>query len=228
MASIMKLFGRLFFALLMVGGVISCGENSALKEETLYLKKENKGWLAADSLGYNFILVSNHGIAQSFVLSSENYEFNKSWGSFLGVNTDMTYSEYHYQAYSSNYGVSYSSSLTAGFKPFGDDFYVELDRVGFAYDFKFKTLSRITANFGYKSKLMTDKGYETQGEEIYSAVEILSTYSTQQNTYDTVLYFRLNDFKEQWNDFTVTDIYIAKNTGLIKYKLNSGVAFERE
>jgi hypothetical protein len=228
MENIMKLFSRLFIVFGIITSLISCGEESALKEETIYFQKENKGWINNDSLGYNFVLIDNNGISQSFTMNRNNYEFSNSWGSFLGVNTDMTHTEYHYQAYTSNYGVSYSLSLTAGFKPFGDDLYIDLDRIGFAYDFKFQTISRLNTDFGIKSKLMTDEGYELQGEDIFSTAEILDSYSTNLHNYDTVLHFQLEDYKDNWDDFTVTDIYIAKNNGLIKYELNNGITYERK
>lgn len=228
MGSIMKLFGRLLLAFVVVISLFSCGEDSALKEETIYFQDENKGWITSDSLGFNFIIVDNNGISQSFTMNRDNYEFSKSWGSFLGVNTDMTNAEYHYQAYTSNYGITYSISLTAGFEPFGDDLFVELDGIGFAYDFKFNTISRLYTDFGIKSKLMTDKGYELQGEDIFSKVRFIDTYSTNLDTFENVLHFQLNDFTGNWDDFTVTNIYVAKNIGLIRYELNEGIIYERK
>ncbi len=224
----MKLFDRLTIIVVIFTCFVSCGEESALKEETIYFQEENKGWLTADSLGYNFVIIDNNGISQSFTMNRDNYEFSKSWGSFLGVNTDMTHTEYHYQAYTSNYGILYSLSLTAGFKPFGDELYVVLDRIGFAYDLKFQTISRLSTDIGIKSKLMTDEGYELQGEDIFSTVEFSDTYLTNQSSYDNVLHFQLKDFINNWDKFTVTDIYIAKNIGLIKYELNNGIVYERK
>lgn len=228
MESIMKLFGRLLLVFVFFVNLLSCGEDSALKEETIYFQDENKGWITSDSLGFNFIIVDNNGISQSFTMNRDNYEFSKSWGSFLGVNTDMTHAEYHYQAYTSNYGITYSISLTAGFEPFGDDLYIELDGIGFAYDFQFNTISRLYTDFGIKSKLMTDSGYELQGEDIYSTVNFYDTYLTTSDTFENVLHFQLNDFKDNWEDFTVTNIFIAKNIGLIKYELNKGITLERK
>jgi hypothetical protein len=74
---------------------------------------------------------------------------------------------------------------------------------------------------------MTDKAYEQQGEEIFSEVEILDSYSTSFHEYDTVMFFQLQDFKDKWGDFTVNKIYMAKNIGLIKYEMNNGISFER-
>jgi hypothetical protein len=227
MENIIKLFIRTLTGIFILSS-ISCGEESALKEETIYFQKENKNWITADSIGCNFILQDNNGISHSFTMLRDFYEFSKSWGSFLGINTDMTHTEYHYQSYSSNYGIPFSLSLTAGFKPFGDEIYIDLYGVGFAFDFKFETVSRVNTGFGIKSKLMTDKAYEQQGEEIFSEVEILDSYSTSFHEYDTVMFFQLQDFKDKWGDFTVNKIYMAKNIGLIKYEMNNGISFERK
>jgi len=227
MEKVMRLLNKLFFGLIAIV-LFSCGEDSALKEETIYFQDKNKCWITKETTGYNFIMIDNNGISQSFTMNIDDYEFNKSWSSFLGVNTEMTHTEYHYQSYTSNYGTQFSLSLTAGFEPFGDDIYIDLSGIGFAYDFKFETISRIYTDFGYKTKSMTDTGYELQDEDIFSIVEILDNYSTNYYEYETVLQFRLKDFNDKWDNFTVTEIYIAKNIGLIKYVLNNGIIYERK
>lgn len=224
----MKLLGRLLLLFVILVNILSCGENSTLKEKTIYCDDENKGWITSDSLGFNFIIVDNNGISQSFSMNVNNYEFTKSSTSFLGINTDMTFREHYYQSYYSNYDIKYSISLTAGFEPYRDNLSVDLDEIGFTYDFKFNTISILYTDLGIKSKLETDRGYELEGEDIFSTVNIYDTYSTSSDTYEDVLHFQLNDFRDNWGDFTLTDIFIAKNIGLIKYELNNGVTFERK
>jgi hypothetical protein len=224
----MRLLSKLLFAFIVITHLISCGEKSAIKEETLYFQDENKGWLTSDSTGYNFIMIDNNGISQSYTKEWDTYEFSKSWGSFLGVNTEMTHAEYHYQPYYSSYGTPYSLSLSAGFEPFGDGLHIKLGEIEFDYDLKHKTISSIYINTETKSKLMTDKGYEVQGEDILSTVNILYSYSTDYHNYDTVLHFQLGDFKNTWEDFTITDIYVAKNNGLVSYKLHNGIFYVRK
>ena len=40
--------------------------------------------------------------------------------------------------------------------------------------------------------------------------------------------FTFKDFKGQWTDFTVTEIYIAKRLCLVKYVLAGGITWERK
>jgi hypothetical protein len=84
MENIIKLFIRTLTGIFILSS-ISCGEESALKEETIYFQKENKNWITADSIGCNFILQDNNGISHSFTMLRDFYEFSKSWGSFLGI-----------------------------------------------------------------------------------------------------------------------------------------------
>ncbi len=206
----------------------SCGgEENALKKETFYFNEYHAGWITLDSIGDSFVMTDNNGISQSFTMTGNSYYLNKSWSSFLGVNTIMTYTEYQYQYYTSSFGISHSISLTAGRPPFGDDLYVTLNGVGFAYDFDFAIVSRLDTPFGYKSMLMTDKGYEVP-DEIQSKVEILDSLVTPYTRYDEVLHFTFNDFNESWTDKTVTEIFLAREEGLVKYILAGGISGERK
>jgi hypothetical protein len=76
------------------------------------------------------------------------------------------------------------------------------------------------------SKIITDTGY-VENEAINSTVETLDTLSANGIRYDGILHFTLLDFKEEWTDFTITEVYFAKHIGLIKYSFNNGVTYER-
>jgi hypothetical protein len=223
----MKFINKIFILIVFALNIVSCGENSALKEEKLYFAEENKDWIVNDTIGENFIMVDNHGISQSFSMNGNTHYFNKSWSSILGINTKMTHTEYHFQEFISSYGMYFSLSLTAGFPPFGDEIYVNLGNISFAYDLKNKTISRIDSNFGNKSKLMTDQGYE-ENEKIYSTAEIMDSISIYGKTYQEVLHFEFKDFRNKWNDFTPVEIFVAKKYGLVKYILNNGISAERK
>ena len=146
--------------LLMPVLTVSCGENHSLKKETLRFAEENKAWLPADSLSTLFYMVSGKEITESYRRTGKDHYFNKSWSSFFGVNTDMTFSEYEYQNFSSTYGNSFSIALTAGWPPYGDDLYFSTGGVEVRYDLGFHTISRIDWGIHTKSKLMTGEGYE--------------------------------------------------------------------
>ncbi len=209
--------------------LVACGgEQGALREETLYFNQLNAGWISGDTLGDIFNMTDNNGISQSFVMNSDSYYFNKGWSSFMGINTSMTYTEYHHQAYNSGFGMRYSFSLTAGSPPYGDIVHISLDNVGFQYDLEFETVFSMDTPFAYKSYLITSEGYEVHDDgEIHSSVEILDSLVTSIATYEEVLHFTFNDFIEQWTAFTVTEIFLAREVGLVKYVLAKGISAER-
>ena len=40
--------------------------------------------------------------------------------------------------------------------------------------------------------------------------------------------FSFDDFKDKWSKFTIKELYVAKQYGLIKYKLENGITYERQ
>ena len=201
----------------------ACGENHALKEETFMFDEENEGWIVGDSANHRFIMKDNNGIGFGFSLRDSSYYFGKSWSSILGITTHMSYKEYHYQNFASSYGVAFHLSLTAGFPPYGDDIYVGFDDIDFSYDFGYNTISRLDVFSKHKSMSMTDQGYEQQDEKIFSTVAFLHNVTIGDVTYETVLHFQLKDFTEELYNHSVKEIFIAKDVGLVKYILNSGL-----
>ena len=100
--------------------------------------------------------------------------------------------------------------------------------MGFQYDLESETVFSLDTPFGYKSYLITEKGYEIhQDGEILSSVGILDSLQTAYGSYEEVLHFTFNDFNDQWSDFTVKEIYVAKGIGLVKYSHAGGISGER-
>ena len=206
--------------------IISCGENHALKKETIYFSDNNADWLIEDTVNYSFIMIDNNQISKSFSMTENSHYFGKSWSSFMGINTDMTFSEYHYQSFTSSFGQNFSISLSAGFEPFGDEIYIVVGQTAFAYDIDLKTVSRLDLSGNYLSKIMYEDGY-TGETEINSIVEILDDYTVNNIVYSKVLHFTLKDFSSDWNNNTITEIFVAQKYGLVKYILNSGIEYIR-
>lgn len=226
MANTMRFRGNILLIILMML-FASCGENHALKKETFYFAAENRSWIPDFDIGDTFLMIDNNGISHSFLMISESEEFSKSWGGFLGITTHMSLTEYNYKEFSSNYGQRFSISLTAGWEPYGDELYVSFGANSFAYDFKMQTVSRVNTHAGSKSKLMTDEGYLDEGETIESNVKIHESLIIGAIEWENVLHFTLNDFVDEIDSFEVTEIYISKDDGLVKYVLKSGIYFER-
>lgn len=198
-----------------------------VKEETINFDSENKDWITSYEIGDNFIMNDNNGISLSYSMTDNSYYFTESEGGYFFITTHKENTEYHYQNFSSNYGTQFSLSLTAGFEPFGDDIYIKLDNIGFAYDFKYQTISRIDSPFGYLSETMTDNGYENN-VTINSTVEFFDFYIVSDTEYSEVLHFTFKDYIEKWESYTIKEIFVAKKFGLIKYILNNDLIIERK
>ncbi|MDF1574886.1 MAG: hypothetical protein P1P86_06795 [Bacteroidales bacterium] len=210
--------------------LLSCGGEGEhpLKEEYYYLEEAHKEWLAPDTIGEVFIMRDYNGISSSMSMTGNNETMGKSWSTFLGINTRTCYTEECFQSFKSGFGMLLGISMRANSPPHGDQISISLGQVGFSYDFDFETISSLDTPFGYKNLLMTDKGYEIHEDgEIMSSVEFLDSLLTSYGTYQEVLHFIFNDFNPYWTDFTVREIYLAKEVGLVKYVLASGVSNER-
>ena len=225
MRSLNKLiYGAMGFFLMACGGE---GEHP-LKTVYYYLEETNKEWLAPDSIHEVFYMKDSNGISSSFLMTGNHEDMGKSWTTIAGINTRTSYTEECFQSYKSGLGMVLGMSMRANSPPHGDNINISLEQVGFSYDFDFEIVHSLDTPFGYKSLLMTDKGYEVHNDgEVLSTVEILNSLDTEYETYHDVLHFTFKDFVDQWTDFTVTDIYMARGIGLVKYTLANGIWAER-
>jgi hypothetical protein len=215
------------FVLLLIASLLcSCTEDWAFRQETLTIADENRDWVCDDSLWSGFLMVDNNGISQGFNMKGNSTGFSPSRTLYFGIPTHSTQTESFTQSWSSNYGVSLMSILTAGFDPYGDHISISINGLDFMYDFKFKTLFNIWFQSSSLSRTMTDVGFD-DNVTINSTVEILDRHTVNGTVYDSVLHFAFADFREMWRDNTVTNLYFAKKEGLIEYALHSGVVFRR-
>lgn len=223
-----SLAGLLINGLLLL--LTSCGGEGEhpLKEEYYYLEETNKEWLAPNSIHEIFYMKDNNGISSSFFMNNNSSDLGKSWTTIMGINTRTTYTEECFQNFNSSFGLRLGISMRAHTPPHGDNISISLGGVGFSYDFDFAMVHSLDTPFGYKSLLMTDKGYQVHDDgKILSTVEILDSLDTAYESYQDVLHFTFKDFARQWTDFTVTEIYIARGIGLVKYTLANEISAER-
>lgn len=217
--NITRLLIKLSLIIVLTASFSACNQP---KEKFYHIEDVNKGWLFDGEVGGSVFFTDNSGISESFTLYSSAREFNEGSSGFLFMTTQVSKRESFYQAFTSTYGHRFSISLSASYPPFGDELYVNLDGFAFAYDLKYNEVSRLESPFGYKSKTMTDKGY-AGNVIIGSQVEILNQFELNGFSYSQVLKFKLLDFQENWTSFTVREIYIAREHGLVKYVLNNGM-----
>ncbi len=224
---ILRIFFRgllLLFALFLL---VSCGEDSPLAcEETYYVSNDNKVWLTNDSIGDSFVMTDQNGISQSFTMQSNYTDFDKSWGGYFFITTHRSYREQYYQDYGSTYDTGFSLSLSALWDSYGDEISVQVGRTYFTYNFNYQKMSRLGCGDSYMSMTMTDQGYEEENET-YSTLSLLDSLRVGNILYREVLHFTCLDLAEEWEDYTVKEIYLAKHYGLIKYALQNGLVYSR-
>lgn len=215
---------KLSFLILMAFAFWGC---NLPKEEIYPTDDENKGWLFSGDVGSNFIMADNNGISESFTMFTNLHDFDEGASGYFFITTSVSKRESFYQSFTSTYGHEMNLSLTAGYPPFGDELYVSLDGISFAYDLEYQTISRLDTPFGGKSKVRTEKGF-TGYIIIESSVEFIDNFVLHDITYEKVLHFKFDDYPESWTDFTVRDLFIGWESGLVKYVLNNGLEYTRQ
>jgi len=208
-------------------GCLSCGEDSALTERTVSFHGDNDRWLTSFEPGEHFVMTDSSRIRRSYLMITDQHTYEKSWGSFLFINTDMLHTEYRYQQFRSVFGPSFSISLTAYEAPYGDELYISVGEVSFAYDLAVRLVSRVYMNTESKSMLMTDTGYENN-ESVLSGVEMLDSLEVRDKVYKKVFRFTLVDFVESQEAYTPRVISVSKGNGLIRVEFAGGNYLERE
>ena len=207
-------------------GCFSCGEDSALTERTVSFHGDNDRWLTSFEPGEQFVMTDSSRIHRSYLMMTDQHTYEKSWGSFLFINTDMLHTEYRYQQFRSVFGPSFSISLTAYEAPYGDELYISVGEVSFAYDLAVRLVSRVSMDTESKSMIMTDTGYE-EHESVLSGVEMLDSLEVQGRIYKQVIRFTLSDFIEKQEPYTPGVVCVSKGNGLIRVEFAGGNYLER-
>lgn len=200
-------FVGLVFVMLLL---LSCKEGT--REQTYYISSENKEWLTdfAKDTVINFI--DNNQIAHDLTFNYSSESFTKSSSSFLGIKTKESSRQAVFQTF---YGTTFDFDLSIS-STFDetDELSVSVNDYSFTYDLVFRQMTRLSTPNGYISN-----------NSIESKVVFLDTWSVDGGTYLEVFHFQLSDFEMEWNNNTITDIYIAKGVGLIQFNTHQGVAF---
>ncbi len=200
--------------------------SGCVKEEVISFSPENRDWMVDNSVGSNFVLMDDNGISHELFLTEDSYYFLEGSGGFLFFTTHRYSREYHYKVFSSTYAMHFSVSLTAGSEPFGDELFIEALNTGFAFDLKQNKVTRVEHVYDYLWLGSDDEQY-SDNVTIHSVVTILESYTVNGAEYSDVLHFTLNDFSENWEDYTVKELFFAKRYGLVKLVFNNGLTFSR-
>lgn len=214
-------------ALGFVVALFSCAEDQALRKTTYNLSDTIQNWVT-DSTLLRFEMIDNNSIAREFVIGTNEHDYSLGSSYFMGIKTDVSFREYFFQSYRSNYADNYSFYLYPAYPDGieGECIHFHFNELGFHYDFKLKIVTDIYLGIQSKNIFISS-------EQIESDTLLLSTFSyvdsliVRDHIYTNLFHFHLNDLKEYWTDFTVTDIYFAQNDGLVRYKINMGLVFDR-
>jgi len=199
--------------------------SSCVNEETIYFNDDNRGWIDYSSENESFLMIDNNNITNDFQQFSESSYFQEGSSAFVFITYKRMFREYISRQYHSLiYNNRFSMSLEAPYEPPGDELFVKINKTGFAYNLNEKTLTRIEVNPTIYFDGVNE--YVSNPEDIKSSIENIEA-TIANKVYKDVLHFTLKDLNSNWEDFTVTEIYVAKNIGLIKYKLNNGITYER-
>ena len=158
-------------------------------------------------------------------LLTNTYDFETSSG-FLMFGKKTVRSQSLYMEWNSGYGSLFSIKLDAVPNPYGDLMTVTLNDLSFTYDLLKEEIISVTTKFGSIEKKASNGSY-TSSVPLLSEVEIIDAVPSGGHIYDEVMHFTLKDFETQWGPYTVTDIYVAKFIGLVRFTLSNGLEYVR-
>lgn len=181
------------------------------------VSEESKLWFPSQEFKDGFIFVDNKGFTRRYKFLNEYT--SSSYGS--GGNIFFQTSEFEHVSIIYSYSSDFSITLSPGFKGFGDYLTVNVGKFKFKYDLQHETLAYISLDYDMIHE------HSSKGE-IKSKVYHIEEYQINDVIDKDVLHFKLDDFRDLWNFNTITELFYAKQVGLIKYDLAGGMVYIRE
>jgi len=207
----------------------SCGDLYSPNTEYFFVSAENKEWLIDTNKYEEFSLSDNQALTEHFQLTSEWEAFNSSRSSsgLFGLK-DREYREYEVieQVYRSQLDKRFSINLEGAEPPEGQIMEIRLDNNYYFYDLLHEKLLSINTEPGRRpdSEFIDDKLVEYP---LLSFAMVHDTVKINEVEYYDVLEFVHDDFKDQWEESTIVSVSVAKEVGLLQYKLHGGRIFNR-
>ena len=208
--------------LILLAVMAACGGGREMYD----VRPESYDWISEDSLGAGFMMRDDNEITQSFRCNYLTSGYDHNTNSFLMFRTRTVMKQTLYQEWGSSYGRFFSINIIAEPEPFGDILTITLNDVSFAYDLTKKEVYWVTTPHGSLSKTITEGGY-VENDPLLSEVEILESIYIGPIFYSGVMHFTLKDFESKWGPYTITEIYVAKYIGLVKFTLSKGLTYNR-
>lgn len=216
------------FVLGFVVALISCREDQALRKTTYHLSDTIQNWVTDTSL-LRFDMIDSNGITREFMIGRKEHDYSMGTSYFMGIKTDVIYREYIHQSFFSNYADGFSFYLYPAFPNVieGERIHFHFNELGFHCDFKLKIITDIYLGSQHKEIFISSEQIESD-TLLLSTFEYVDSLIINDMVYTNLFHFQLNDLTEHWTDFTITDIFYAQKTGLIRYRMNNGLVFDRQ
>lgn len=207
----------------------SCAEDQALKKVNYYLSDTITHWLVSDTAFMRFEVVDNNGIDREYFMHANEHDNTIGSSYFMGVKTQVSFTEYCYQRFRSNYFDEFSIYLYPSFNDdvYGEQIHFSINDLSFHYDNNLNIVTDIYFGSHYLNLRITSDGVEDKSL-ISSSLSFLDSISINGKEYSNLFHFKLNDLKEYWDDYTITDIYFAQGVGLLRYDMYNGLIFTRK
>lgn len=208
---------------------ISCGDLYNPDKEYFFVSDGNKKWLVDTDTYEVFTLEDDPAFSEHFQLESEWEGFNSSRiSSGLFDLKNRQYKEYEviHQTYYSQQDKRFSIELEGAEPPDGQLMEIRFDNNSYSYDLLHKKLLSIRTESGRRpdSEYINDKLVEYP---LLSSATVHDTMMINEVEYYDLLEFVHVDFTDQWEGSTIVSVCVAKEVGLIQYKLHGGQVFNR-
>ncbi|HOO83271.1 MAG TPA: hypothetical protein PLS94_01795 [Prolixibacteraceae bacterium] len=207
----------------------SCAEDQALKKVNYHLSDTISQWLVSDSVFMRFEMTDNNGINREYFMHANEHDETLGSSYFMGIKTQVSFTEYYFQRFRSNYSDEFSISLYPSYNDdvYGEQIHFSLNDLSFHYDNHLNIITNIYMGSHYLNLRITSEGVEDDSL-ISSSLCFPGSFSINGKEYSKLFHFKLNDLKEYWDDYTITDIYYAQGVGLLRYDMNNGLIFTRK
>lgn len=204
--------------------VISCGDDDLPQNP---IDPSSMEWFFQENVGANFIMHDDNGIANEFILEESIGANSQNGYQTNGLDADLSKINYYYQDFSDTYFSGLKLGVRSSYGSYGDTFTISINEVDFAIDLNEALVTSVHFESTYLAYSETDEGYENNEEPIYSTVTFLENALIDGVNYDEVMHIQYNDFIASNTDYTIKEIYLAKQFGLIQYVYNNGVVCHR-
>lgn len=227
MEKLVALLFRLFFICCFLL-VDSCSNDHADDMVFYALDNESRQWLYAGVERDGFTLVDSVSIQQILSLYKERtyYKERKKSSGIFGMQ-DIVYAEYEAikQLFSSNGGLTFSLELTATELPGNTELEIEINNTLVMIDPIARKINEVLVwkQIDENSR----NGKSVSGSIVNSNLEYFDSLTLNDRVYFEVLEFKLRDHLSIWNTNTVVQFQLAKELGLLSYRLENGNVFMR-